>query len=140
MKSLVKFFNGICYVYTATALVLLLLRLAVAGSFENTLIRPQAFLLILPFAVGMSALGLLYRFERVPFGLRLVMHYAASVACAFLFLYLPTGALSSASGGFLAVILMSLLYWMIMGAYLALDKARARRVRSQTEYQSVFRK
>ena len=40
--------------------MILLLNLAITDSFENAVIRPDAFLLILPFSAGIALAGVLY--------------------------------------------------------------------------------
>lgn len=140
MKWWNRVLDDICRVYTLTALLLLLLRLAMAGSFDNTVIRPGAFLLILPFSAGVALAAALYRWQTVSHALRLTGHFVICVLCAFLFLYLPYAASSGASGKLLALLGLCLLYWALMGIYLALTAKRRAAQRTGSEYRSVFKK
>lgn len=140
MKSLLKFFHRLCVVYTVTSLVFLLLNLAITDSFENAVIRPDAFLLILPFSAGIALAGVLYAARSMPHALRLVLHFVTCTLSAFLFLYLPAGTGAGSGMKFLMLLLIALIYWMVMGPYLALTAQSRNRTNQSQEYRSVFKK
>lgn len=140
MRVLLKFLRCLCAVYTVTSLVFLLLNMAIAGSVENTVIRPDAFLLMLPFAAGLALAGLVYSAHRISFALRLTAHFAVCTLSAFVFLYLPAGTGAGASMKFVMFLLTVLVYWIIMGPYLALTAKTRRNEGKTAQYQSVFKK
>lgn len=138
MKFLSKLFDDTCKAYTVAAVILLLLRLAIAGSFENTLIEPASFLLLLPFSIGVALAIGIYRMDKVSHALRLTVHFLLCVPGAFFLLYLPSSN-ASPSSGLIAFLLLCLLYWAVMGVYLAVS-SRRRKAQSKGSYQSVFKK
>ena len=140
MKLLLKFWCHLCAAYTVTSVLFLLLNLMISGSFDNTVIRPESFLLLIPFAAGIALAGVLYAAKALTHAWRLVLHFAACTLSSYLFLYLPSG--TGASGGMklLMLLLIVLVYWIVMGAYLALTAKMRRDRTNKTEYQSVYKK
>lgn len=139
MKFFAKLFDDTCKAYTLSALALLLLRLALSGSFENTMIEPRSFLLLLPFAIGVALASGIYRVERWAHALRLTAHFLLCVVGAFLFLYLPMTS-ASPSAGLVALLLLSVLYWIVMSIYLVATAKRRMTGKSAGAYQTVFKK
>lgn len=140
MKLFSGFWRHLCAVYTVTSLLFLLLNWMIAGSFDNTVIRPEAFLLLLPFAAGVALATVLYAVKSLSHAWRLVLHFAVCTLSAYLFLYLPAGTAASGGMKLLMLMLIMLLYWIIMGAYLALTARRNRKSIDKTDYQSVYKK
>lgn len=140
MKTVLKFFDHLCRVYTVTAVLFLLLNLAVAGNAENTVIRPEAFLLVLPFAAGFSLANVFYGAIKLPHALRLIVHFLTVTVCAYLFLYLPAGTGASTGMKFLMWLIVALIYWLFMGGYLMIGTVYRRSKPSEREYRSVFKK
>jgi hypothetical protein len=95
-----------------TSLLFLLLNWMIAGSFDNTVIRPEAFLLLLPFAAGVALAAVLYAVKSLTHAWRLVLHFAVCTLSAYLFLYLPAGTAASGGMKLLMLMLIILLYWI----------------------------
>ena len=140
MKLLSKFFNRVCTVYTLTTLLLLLLQLAAAGSFDGTVIAPESFLLVVPFSAGVAVAQLIYGAKGIHVAWRAVLHFAVCVLSAFLFLYLPAAHGASASDRFLILLAFSAIYWVCMGIYHAIRAMMRPKDEGKTAYQSVFKK
>ena len=140
MKLLWKWIDHTCRIYTVTSILLLLLQPTVTGSFEQALIEPVKFLMLLPFAVGIALANLVYGCKAASHALRLIAHFVLCVLSSFLFLYLPGNAQASASGKFLIVLFLIVLYWVVMGIYLLCTRASRRKQDDRPQYQSVFKK
>jgi hypothetical protein len=124
MKLIGKLFDHTCRVYTITAVLFLLLQMAIAGGADETVIRPEAFLLILPFAVIFALADLIYLSPRIALALRLLIHFVFVVAGACAFLYMPMmGADSPSSSVLTAVFGFAVAYWVCMVPYLLLSSA-----------------
>ncbi len=141
VKTVLKFLDWLCRAYTVTAVLMLLLLLSVAGSF-NALggINPKSFLLLLPFAAGIALANVIYTRERPTHGVRLTLHAVICVLSAYLFLYLPSGTEGSTGMKFLMLVLIVLIYWLVMGVYLALTAAYRRARPSGEAYRNVYKK
>lgn len=140
-KTAVKFLNHTCRVYTITAVLLLLLQIAIAGNAEQTVIRPEAFLLVLPFACGFALADLLYTWKGAPHIARLLGHFIMVVLSAFLFLYLPmAGAENVTSQKLTFLVILAAAYWICMLPYLIVVSIVKRKKNATTEYQSAFKK
>ena len=140
MKLLAKFFRVLCAVYTVTAMLFLLLNLAMAGSFDGVIIRPNAFLLIFPFSAAIALASLLYVLKGIHRTLRQLLHFVLCVGAAYLFLYLPVNADASTSGKFIMLLFFTAVYWAFMGGYLAATSSRRQKNASREEYKSIFKK
>ena len=141
MKTILKFFDQLCRAYTVTAVLMLLLLLSLAGSFDALGgINPKSFLLIFPFAAGVALAGVIYASGRMAHGIRLALHALICVLSAYLFLYLPSGTDGSTGMKFLMLLLTALLYWLVMGVCLALSAAGRRAKSTGETYQNVFKK
>ena len=140
MKTIKRFFNQLCWVYTISAMLFLLLNLAIAGSLENTLINAQSFLLVFVFAVGFALANVIYTARFASGGLRLALHFVLVTLSAFLFLCLPANTAGGASGKIVILIVMVLLYWICMSVYLAFARVKKKAEPPKTEYKSVFKK
>ncbi len=140
MKLLWKLIDHSCRTYTVTSVLFLLLQPCVTESFDQTLIEPASFLMILPFSVIVALANLLYRSKMVSHAVRLTAHFVLCVMSAFLFLYLPGNAQTSTSGKFLIVLFLSVLYWVLMGVYLICSSVRRSKQPSKMEYQNIFKK
>jgi hypothetical protein len=140
MKLLKKFADHLCRVYTVSAMLFLLLNLAIDGTLEGTIINTQAFLLVFVFALGFALADLVYTADFASFGVRLSCHFVIVTASAFLFLYLPGNFAASSSSKLLMLLLMILLYWICMAIYLAFARVKRKTTPQKPEYKSVFKK
>lgn len=141
MKILRQFLDWLCRAYTVTSALMILLLLSLAGSFDALGgINPRSFLLILPFAAGIALANVIYTLDKMTHGVRLCMHAVICVLSAYLFLYLPSGTEGSTGMKFLMLLLVVLIYWLVMGIFLALSAAHRRAKPAGEEYQSVFKK
>lgn len=139
-KVTAKFLNHTCWVYTITAVLLLLLQMAIAGSAEETVIRPEAFLLVLPFACGFALANLVYTWKDIPYVVRLFIHFVMVVMWAYLFLYLPIASENASSSKLTFVLILAAAYWICMLPYLIVVSIVKRKKNATTEYQSAFKK
>ena len=110
MKTVKRFFDHLCWVYTISAMLFLLLNLAIAGSLEDTLINAQSFLLVFVFAVGFALANVIYTAKFASNGVRLALHFVLVTLSAFLFLCLPANTAGGASGKIVILIVMVLLF------------------------------
>lgn len=141
MKILLKFIDVLCRVYTVTAVLMLLVLLMLAGSFDALGgINPKSFLLMLPFAAGVALASVIYTMQQPTHGIRLALHAVLCVLSTYLFLYLPSGTDGSTGMKFLMLLLIVLIYWLVMGVYLALTAASRRAKPSEEPYQNVYKK
>lgn len=140
MKTVKNFFDHLCRVYTISAMLFLLLNLAIAGSLENTLINARSFLMVFLFAVGFALANMIYTARFSSAGLRLALHFVLVTLSAFLFLCLPSNPSGGASGRIVILLVMILLYWMCMAIYLAFARVKQKIDPPKTEYKSVFKK
>lgn len=140
MKVVKSFSNHLCRVYTISAMLFLLLNLAIAGTLENTIINARSFLLVFLFAVGFAVANVIYMAKFSSAGVRLALHFVLVTLSAFLFLCLPANTSGGASGKIVILIVMILLYWMCMAVYLAFARVKQKVDPPKTEYKSVFKK
>ena len=140
MKTVKRFVNHLCWVYTISAMLFLLLNLAIAGTLANTIINAQAFLLVFVFAVGFALANVIYTAKWASSGLRLALHFVLVTLSAFLFLCLPANTAGGSSGKIIILIVMVLLYWICMAVYLAFAQVKRKIDPPETEYKSVFKK
>lgn len=137
---MIKVARQTAYAYTVSAMLFLLLNLAIKGSLSNTYINARSFLLVFVFALFFALANVIYALPKLSHGLRLALHFVIVVGSLYLFLYLPSGAGTATSGKLLILFLVTLLYWLIMGVYLALARAVRASKPQKNEYQSVFKK
>lgn len=156
MKWWGNLWRQICEVYTVTALLLILLNLMIAGSLSATVIDAGAFLWVLAFAVCFALANELGRASFLPRWGGRMLHFLLVILGAFLFLYLPNGRGTTASGKLIMVCIMVTLYWIGVGIrrgiLLLFRKAGTGRERDHREssasghsqeketYQPLFRK
>jgi hypothetical protein len=140
MKTVKHFFDHLCRVYTISAMLFLLLNLAIAGSLEHAIINARSFLLVFLFAVGFALANLIYTASFSSAGVRLVLHFVLVTLSAFLFLCLPAKTPGGASGQIVILLVMILLYWIGMSIYLAFARVKQKIDSPKTEYKSVFKK
>ena len=81
MKVLKKFADHLCRVYTISAMLFLLLNIAIDGTLEDTEIITKAYLLVFVFAIGFALANLIYGSKTISsFGVRLVCHFVVVTA------------------------------------------------------------
>ena len=140
MKWMIKFARQTCCVYTVSAMLFLLLNLAIEGSLAQTYINARSFLLVFVFAMFFALANAVYALPGLAHGLRLLAHFVLVVGSLYLCLYLPSGAGTATSGKLLILMLLLVMYWLFMGLYLAMSRTIRARQPKKTEYQSVFKK
>ena len=109
-----QWLRGTCLWYTVISLCLLVVGL-VTGNGQSYL-DATSFLLLVPFGFAMSAAGFLYRSKSVARWIRMLSHYAITLAAFLAFVLLPhlNGTVSPVSVLLLCVFL-SVLYWLLFG-------------------------
>ncbi len=128
MKIWIRYFHQICTIYTISALLLLLLNVALGNSPTRTTINTAAFLWLIVFAAVLAAANLCLVEGKFSYPARVVLHCLLTVAGAFCLLYLPSSQGSASSGKLMMLLLMLLLYWIVMALYLVLVPRKARTV------------
>ena len=141
MKLLKKFTDHLFCVYTVSAMLFLLLNIAIDGTLEDTGISTKAFLLVFVFAISFALANLLYASKMISsFGVRIACHFVIVTASACLFLYLPNMSGATSSSKLLMLLLFALLYWICMAVYLAFARIKKQADPKKSEYKSVFKK
>ena len=140
MKLIKKFADHLCRIYTISAMLFLLLNIAIDGSLEGTAITTKSYLLVFAFAVGFALANLIYTANITSFGVRLGCHFVIVTASAYLLLYLPSSAGEPASDKMLMLMLFAVLYWICMAIYLAFARVKKQAEPKKSEYKSVFKK
>lgn len=141
MKLIKKFTEHLFCVYTVSAMLFLLLNIAIEGTLEDTGISTKAYLLVFAFAIGFALADLVYQAKMISsFGVRLACHFVIVTASAFVFLYLPNMPGASSSSKLLMLLLFALLYWICMAVYLAFARLKKQAEPEKAEYKSVFKK
>ncbi|MBQ7397466.1 MAG: hypothetical protein IJW09_01410 [Clostridia bacterium] len=140
MKLIKKFADHLCRIYTISAMLFLLLNIAIDGSLEGTAITTKSYLLVFAFAVGFALANLIYTANISSFGVRLGCHFVIVTASAYLLLYLPSNAGVTASSKLLMLLFFAVLYWICMAIFLAFARVKKQAEPKKSEYKSVFKK
>ena len=140
MKTIVRLWHQFCAIYTVSALLLLFLNLIMAGSLAQSTINARAFMLLFLFALLFALANLALTISRIAYALRVLLHFALVLTGGFCFLYLPNNIAAASSGKLLMLLLMAVLYWIVMGLYLAFSaKRRAlEKEAGAASYRSVY--
>ena len=136
MKLIKKFADHLCRIYTISAMLFLLLNIAIDGSLEGTAITTKSYLLVFAFAVGFALANLIYTANISSFGVRLGCHFVIVTASA----YLPSNAGVTASSKLLMLLFFAVLYWICMAIFLAFARVKKQAEPKKSEYKSVFKK
>ena len=140
MKTIVRLWHQFCAIYTVSALLLLFLNFVMTGSLAQASINARAFMLLFLFALLFAAGNLTLSISRIAYAVRVLLHFVLVLTGGFCFLYLPNNVASASSGKLLMLLLMAILYWIVMGLYLAFSaKRRAlEKEAGAASYRSVY--
>ena len=129
-----------CVYYTAFTFLILFLYFALNTDLSKGM-HPVALIAILPFSFCFASANALYRHSKFKKSIRLLCHFVLTLGGAMLFLYLPNkSAEQDLTAALLIFLVLSVLYWLIMGSILIVT-ARMRRVERETAaYKSVYKK
>lgn len=136
------FFHHLFASYTVITLLIILLNLAQGGISEDKVIYPEAFLRIFIFCAVFALANLLYTVRELSHALRLLIHFCLTVGGVFVVLYLPNNTSAASSGKLMMLLILVVLYWLVMGAYLAIFAAlrSKRQGKDKPVYQSIYKK
>ena len=131
MKSIYQKILTLGCIYYTAGTILLFLALAIFNAAEKNMI-PNIFnvILLFPFFVALAAARELVL--RKPFsaaGCRWA-HYGIVITAFMLFLWLPSGTVKTVTAGLVAILLVSMAYWSLIGI-VALTKMRYRSIREE---------
>ncbi len=124
------FLNG-CVYYTAIALAMILLNLAI-GAGSDAPILASSFLLLFPASLCFSAGGLLLSNKKLSFPLRALLHYGITLLTVFVFLWLPANMNTRGMVALVLFGLFTLLYWLVFLTVHLIQK-RVRRLLEETK-------
>ena len=113
LQALKQWLCGASVWFTAVSLSMLLVGILFLPSMDY--ISTLSYFLFFPFGLCMSAAGMLRRVKPIPLALRNLFHYLITLASFILFVYLPSGANLSLPSVFFALLLFSMIYWIILG-------------------------
>ena len=128
-----------CIYFTATTFLLLFLYLILSRDLSSGF-SPVALLCILPFSAVFAFANLNYKYSELKTVWRVLIHYFLTLCSIFVFLYLPNKAKdATAAQGFILVLALSVIYFIVIGIYLAF-RARIERVKCDNkQYSSLYR-
>ncbi len=127
-RNLIKrWLTDACIYFTVVSLILIALQFLINGTEGSARIHTLSFLMILPFALSLSAAGMLLCSERLISSVRYLLHFIITMLSLFLFLYLPSDASVKPSTTLILFVLLSLCYWAILGLVF-LIRARVHRL------------
>ena len=109
-----KWLCDACVWFTVASLTMLLIGILFLPSMDY--IASLSYLLFFPFGLCMSAAGLLREIKQLSSALRNLLHYLITLASLILFIVLPAGFAPTPSFAFFALLLFSMIYWIILGA------------------------
>lgn len=113
-RTFLSWIRGGCVYYTLLSLFMILLNIALSGSEAASRgINLEAFLLFFPCGLGISAGGLLLKWERLPRWARGISHYLCTVLSIFLFVWLPINPSARASTVLIMLLAFTVLYWIL---------------------------
>ena len=117
-QILKRWLNGGCVYFTVISLIIIFGNLAWAGADSVGRIYTPSFLLFLPMGLVLSAAEMLLRNQKIARWIRYLSHYLITVASIYLFLWLPSGTVSSPSTPLMIIVLFTVLYWAVFGMLL----------------------
>ena len=136
-----KFSLHTCVYFTAitTALLLswLLVNYGVADTEGFSVVRILCFL---PFSALFAFGNINFKYSEAKIGWRVLFHFLFTVGGAFVFLYLPSRVEGDSTEAAVAMVLiLTVLYWILMGTFLALRSRILRIDRDSKQYKSLYR-
>ncbi len=132
IQALQKWLCGAAVWFTATSLSMLLVGIIFLPSMDY--ISSLSYLLFFPFALCMSAAGMLRGSKRLSLALRNLLHYAITLAAAVLFLFLPSGVSLTLPFAFFLLLLFSMIYWIILGVLHMLTRRSKEQNKNETRH------
>ncbi len=102
-----------CIYYTVISVVFLIISLILGNDASKTVLRETSFLLMLPCGLVISIGTQILRTETIARWARVLSHYLFTVLALFLFIWLPTDSPATPMAGFLMLVLLSVVYWVI---------------------------
>ncbi|MBE6589739.1 MAG: hypothetical protein E7643_06120 [Ruminococcaceae bacterium] len=113
LQFLKKWLCGACVWFTAVSLTMLLIGIIFLPGMDY--IASLSYLLFFPFALCMSAAGMLTEAQKLAKGLRSLLHYLITLVSFVLFLYLPSGVTATLPFLLFFFLLLSMIYWIVFG-------------------------
>ncbi len=131
--------TGTCVRYTAISLFVLLVNLLFSGN-EDAYVHPSSFLLLLPFALGLSAAATVRKADKLATGARVVLHPLLSLGSFYLCIYLPYQLDKRPSAGQILAILVlgAVVYGVAVTVLLLLARRTRQKTIDDTPYISQF--
>ena len=106
--------SGACIYYTVASLLVLGISILIKGSLNAVVIGVGNVLLLFPFGVAMSGAQMILQHTKQSNGMRRLWHFLITLTAFYLFLWLPARAKSQFTGHLLALVLITLLYWVVI--------------------------
>ncbi len=129
-----------CIYYTVTTFLLIFLFWLISDDITRAM-HPVALMLILPFSLSFAGANILFKYSDLAPWLKVLLHYAITMAGIWCFLFLPNKADGqSASGAFILYLVLSLIYTVIMGVILYMRGRIKCIAREKSNYTSVYKK
>jgi hypothetical protein len=111
--TLKRLFTTASVYYSATTILLLTINIILAGGAEGKIIGVWNVLLLYPFALAWSGAELIRKNQKLSNGIKTLLHYLIVAVAFLLFLWLPSNATKSFTGGVLMFFLVTICYWVI---------------------------
>ena len=124
-------------VFTALALLILIVQALQAGESEVAFVKPLRFLLIYPFTLFTAAAGLVFKVKDLGWGAKFMIHYAVSAVALYIFVCAPA---KEASNPWAMVALASFLYWVVALTIIIVKSTIERKKRDSAPYDPVYKK
>ena len=135
-----KIWLSACVYYTATTFLLIFLFWLISDDITRAM-HPVALMLILPFSVCFAAANTLFKYAGFAEWIKVLLHYAITMASIWCFLFLPNKANGQTAGGaFILYMVLTVIYAIIMGVVLYMRGKIKRITREETKYTSVYKK
>ena len=135
-----KIWLSACVYYTATTFLLIFLFWLISDDITRAM-HPVALMLILPFSVCFAAANTIFKHSALSEWIKVLLHYAITMASIWCFLFLPNkGDGQTAGGAFILYMVLTVIYAVIMGIVLYMRGKIKRITREETKYVSVYKK
>lgn len=128
-----------CVYYTVTTFLLIFLFWLISDDITRAM-HPVSLMLILPFSLGFAAANTLFQYAKWATWIRVLLHYALTMASIWCFLFLPNKAEGqSASGALILYLILTLIYAIVMGVVLYYRGRIKNITREKSKYISVYK-
>ena len=121
-----------CVYFTAVSVILLMLQALQADSLY---VKPDRFLLILPFGVSMSIGNLIIKAKALKLRWKVILHYASSLLAFYLFLVLPAETLTNPLP---LMMIITVAYFLVATPILIILNIKNKKSREEAPYKSMF--